>query len=74
MAISAIGAIGLVLRIAGVLPAWSLAIAPLSYVETGLWGGIPVGADDFTGRTRGHEIGIAVFNKAVTYFGGTATP
>ena len=41
-ALAAIGAIGLVLRIAGVLPAWSLAIAPLSYVETGLWGGIPV--------------------------------
>ena len=41
-ALAAIGAIGLVLRIAGVLPAWSLAIAPFSYVETGLWGGIPV--------------------------------
>jgi len=38
----AIGAVGLVLRIAGVLPSWSLAIAPLSYVETGLWGGLPV--------------------------------
>jgi len=41
-ALAAIGAIGLVLRLAGVLPAWSLALAPLSYVETGLWGGIPV--------------------------------
>ena len=41
-ALAAIGAIGLVLRITGVLPAWSLAIAPFSYVETGLWGGIPV--------------------------------
>ena len=41
-ALAAIGAIGLVLRIAGVLPAWGLAIAPFSYVETGLWGGIPV--------------------------------
>jgi general L-amino acid transport system permease protein len=41
-ALAAIGAIGLVLRIAGVLPSWSLSIAPLSYVETGLWGGIPV--------------------------------
>ena len=40
--LAAIGAAGLVLRIAGVLPAWSLAIAPLSYVETSLWGGIPV--------------------------------
>ncbi|MGQ0584687.1 MAG: amino acid ABC transporter permease [Reyranella sp.] len=41
-ALAAIGLIGLVLRIAGILPAWSLAIAPLSYVETSLWGGIPV--------------------------------
>ncbi|WP_428666122.1 amino acid ABC transporter permease [Reyranella sp.] len=41
-ALAGIGAIGLVLRLADVLPAWSLAIAPLSYVETGLWGGIPV--------------------------------
>jgi general L-amino acid transport system permease protein len=41
-ALAAIGAVGLVLRIVGVLPAWSLAIAPFSYVETGLWGGIPV--------------------------------
>ncbi len=41
-ALAAIGAVGLVLRFAGVLPAWSLAIAPLSYVETGLWGGLPV--------------------------------
>src|SRR6185369_2192449 len=41
-ALAAIGALGLILRVAGVLPAWSLAIAPLSYVETGLWGGIPV--------------------------------
>ncbi|HTE36910.1 MAG TPA: amino acid ABC transporter permease [Reyranella sp.] len=41
-ALAAISAIGLVLRLAGVLPAWSFAIAPFSYVETGLWGGIPV--------------------------------
>src|SRR5512139_975879 len=41
-ALAAIGAIGLVLRILGFLPAWSLAIAPLSYVETGLWGGLQV--------------------------------
>ncbi|HEY2874453.1 MAG TPA: amino acid ABC transporter permease [Reyranella sp.] len=41
-ALAAIGAVGLVLRVVGVLPAWGLAIAPLSYVETGLWGGIPV--------------------------------
>ena len=39
---AAVGLVGIVLRIAGVLPGWSLAIAPLSYVETGLWGGIPV--------------------------------
>ena len=41
-ALAAIGAIGLVLRFVGLLPAWSLPIAPLSYVETGLWGGLPV--------------------------------
>jgi general L-amino acid transport system permease protein len=40
--LAAIGVVGLVLRIVGILPAWSLAIAPLSYVETGLWGGLPV--------------------------------
>jgi len=37
-----VGAAGLVLRVTGVLPTWSLSIAPFSYVETGLWGGIPV--------------------------------
>jgi general L-amino acid transport system permease protein len=41
-ALVGIGAVGLVLRIAGVLPKWSIAIAPLSYVETSLWGGLPV--------------------------------
>ncbi|MDP2378555.1 amino acid ABC transporter permease [Reyranella sp.] len=41
-ALAAIGFVGLVLRIAGILPSWSLAIAPLSYVETNLWGGLPV--------------------------------
>ena len=41
-ALAAVGLVGLVLRIVGILPAWSLAIAPLSYVETSLWGGIPV--------------------------------
>ena len=40
--LAAIGLAGLALRIAGVLPGWSLAIAPLDYVETSLWGGIPV--------------------------------
>src|SRR6478672_9591629 len=41
-ALAGIGAVGLVLRVVGVMPAWSLSIAPLPYVETGLWGGIPV--------------------------------
>ncbi|MDB5487033.1 MAG: bztC [Reyranella sp.] len=41
-ALIAIGVVGLALRIAGVLPAWSLALAPFSYVETSLWGGLPV--------------------------------
>ncbi|WP_296378408.1 amino acid ABC transporter permease [Reyranella sp.] len=41
-ALAAVGALGLIGRITGVIPTWSLAIAPLSYVETGLWGGIPV--------------------------------
>ena len=40
--LTAISGIALVLRFANILPAWSLVIAPLSYVETGLWGGIPV--------------------------------
>ena len=41
-ALIAIGAVGLVLRFAGVLPTFSIAIAPFSYVETSLWGGLPV--------------------------------
>jgi general L-amino acid transport system permease protein len=41
-ALAAIGAIGLVLRVTNVLPAWSLPIAPFDYVETHLWGGLPV--------------------------------
>ncbi len=41
-AAAAIGFIGLVLLMVGVLPNWKLPIAPLSYVETGLWGGLPV--------------------------------
>jgi general L-amino acid transport system permease protein len=41
-ALIAIGVVGLVLRIAGVMPAWALTIAPFDYVETGLWGGLPV--------------------------------
>jgi general L-amino acid transport system permease protein len=41
-ALAVIGVVGLVLRILGILPAWSLPIAPLSFVETSMWGGIPV--------------------------------
>jgi general L-amino acid transport system permease protein len=41
-ALAAIGVVGLVLRIAGIMPAWALTIAPFDYVETGLWGGLPV--------------------------------
>ena len=37
-----IGVIGLVLRLSGILPAIGFTIAPLSYVETSLWGGLPV--------------------------------
>ena len=40
--LAAIGAVGIVLRLAGVLPDWSLAIAPFDYVETSFWGGLPV--------------------------------
>jgi general L-amino acid transport system permease protein len=41
-ALTAIGVVGLILRLVGVLPAWALTIAPFDYVETGLWGGLPV--------------------------------
>jgi general L-amino acid transport system permease protein len=41
-ALAAVGLVGLVLRFFGILPAWKLPIAPFSYVETGLWGGLPV--------------------------------
>ncbi len=41
-ALTTIGVVGLVLRLLGILPAWKLSIAPLSYVETSLWGGLPV--------------------------------
>ncbi len=41
-ALAAVGALGLILRVTGLLPGWSLDIAPFSYVETGLWGGLPV--------------------------------
>ena len=42
MALMAIGVVYLVLRIAGVLPGLSIPIAPFSFVETGLWGGLAV--------------------------------
>jgi general L-amino acid transport system permease protein len=41
-ALAGIGLLGLVLRIVGVLPAFTIPIAPFSYVETSLWGGLPV--------------------------------
>lgn len=41
-ALAAVGLGCLVLHFLGVLPAWKLPIAPFSYVETGLWGGLPV--------------------------------
>ncbi len=41
-AVVAAGTVGLVLRIVGLMPAWKLPIEPFSYVETGLWGGLPV--------------------------------
>ena len=41
-ALAGAGLLALLARIAGVLPAWTLAITPFSYVETGKWGGLPV--------------------------------
>jgi general L-amino acid transport system permease protein len=37
-----VGFVGLVLRMLGILPTFGFTIAPLSYVETSLWGGLPV--------------------------------
>jgi len=42
--------------------------------QSRLWGGIHVEADDFTGRRVGDQVGIAAFNKAVTYLDGAAAP
>lgn len=42
--------------------------------QSRLWGGIHVEADDFTGRRVGHEIGLAAFAKAVSYFDGASRP
>ncbi|MGE0424671.1 MAG: amino acid ABC transporter permease [Reyranellaceae bacterium] len=36
------GIVGLTLRVVGVIPAWGLEINAFGYVETGLWGGLPV--------------------------------
>lgn len=41
-ALAGIGFVGLVLRLLGLLPAFTISIAPFSYVETSLWGGLPV--------------------------------
>ena len=38
-----------------------------------LWGGIHVAADDFNGRITGHDVGIAAFDLASTYWGTDAT-
>ncbi len=40
--LAGIGFVGVVARMIGILPAFGFTIAPLSYVETGLWGGVPV--------------------------------
>jgi general L-amino acid transport system permease protein len=42
LALTGIGAAYVVLRLLGVLPGVSIPITPFSYVETGLWGGLPV--------------------------------
>ena len=42
--------------------------------QSRLWGGIHVEVDDFTGRRVGHEIGLAAFAKAASYFDGTSAP
>jgi len=41
-AVAGVGLLGLVLRIVGAIPAWTIPIHAFSYVETGLWGGLPV--------------------------------
>ncbi len=42
--------------------------------QSRLWGGIHIEADDFEGRILGATVGIQVYDKAVTYFDGTAIP
>ena len=39
-----------------------------------LWGGIHITADDFSGRRAGAACGIAAWERALTYFAGTAGP
>ena len=41
-ALAAIGLLGLVLRIVGVLPGFAIPIHAFTYVDTGRWGGLPV--------------------------------
>jgi hypothetical protein len=38
------------------------------------WGGIHIVADDYGGRIMGSTIGNDAFDKALTYFDGTARP
>ena len=39
-----------------------------------LYGGIHPRIDDFTGRIAGSQVGIGAWNRAITYFDGTAVP
>ena len=39
-----------------------------------LFGGIHPSIDDFTGRIVGSQVGIGAWNRASTYFDGTAVP
>lgn len=42
--------------------------------QSRLYGGIHTATDDFTGRIAGATIGAEAYDKALTYFAGTATP
>jgi hypothetical protein len=42
--------------------------------QSRLWGGIHIEADDFEGRILGATVGNQVYDKALTYFDGTAIP
>ncbi|HTE35241.1 MAG TPA: amino acid ABC transporter permease [Reyranella sp.] len=39
---AAVGLVGIVLRLTGLLPPFGITVAPFSYVETSSWGGLPV--------------------------------